>query len=638
MWVVLVVNILNEEFQRGRIFAVRKRLQETPAELSALFKDILRRDNKNMNELLLCIQWILYAKSPLKPEEFYYAVVAGLDPEPQDLSEWNTRNTMLDDMERFVSSSSKGLAEVTKPTKSKAGTVQFIHESVRDFLLKDGGIRELWPDLEGTFQSRSHDKLKECCYAYMKTDISEYVTFNEPLPKASCGEAKELRELLSMKFPFLQYATHNVLYHANTAATKLPQDAFLKTFDLKSWINLDNTFEIFEIRRHTPSASLLYILAESNFASLIHSMNRYDTRISFRGERYGSPLAAAIFNGHKEAAGALLPQIGDAALIESALLDISHKRNFKPRKGHTPLHWATQEGCTGMVQLLLLDQGINPDSGHADEHIGLPTPLCLASRCGHIEIVQLLLDRGADIEARDSNRYTPLCLASRWRHIKIVQLLLDRGADIEARASDNRTPLCLASWCGHIEIVQLLLDRGADIKARDSDRRTPLYLASSGGHIEIAQLLLDRGADIEARDSDNRTPLCLASRYGYIKIVQLLLDRGADTEARDSDNHTPLYLACGCRYIGIVQLLLDRGANIESRNNDGETPLHKAVCNNDFKTVQLLLDHGADVNVTGHGGSTPLWLAIHKGNEEMIQLLSSFKKDQEHNIPRASPT
>ncbi|KAI1824905.1 hypothetical protein F4861DRAFT_530659 [Xylaria intraflava] len=126
MWVVLVVNILNEEFQRGRIFAVKKRLQEIPAELSELFKDILRRDNKNMADLLLSIQWILYAKRPMKPEEFYYAVVAGLDPTQENLAQWDPNHITLDDMNTFVCSSSKGLAEVTK---SRARTVQFIHES-----------------------------------------------------------------------------------------------------------------------------------------------------------------------------------------------------------------------------------------------------------------------------------------------------------------------------------------------------------------------------------------------------------------------------------------------------------------------------------------------------------------------------
>lgn len=70
MWAILVVEILNEEFRQGRIFAVKKRLKEIPAKLSDLFEDILRRDSENTEELLLCLQWIIFARRPLKGEEF----------------------------------------------------------------------------------------------------------------------------------------------------------------------------------------------------------------------------------------------------------------------------------------------------------------------------------------------------------------------------------------------------------------------------------------------------------------------------------------------------------------------------------------------------------------------------------------
>ncbi|KAI3322855.1 hypothetical protein HD806DRAFT_523126 [Xylariaceae sp. AK1471] len=176
MWAVLVVNILNEEFERGRIFAVRKRLQETPAELN----------NKNMADLLLCIQWILYAKRPMRPEEFYYALVAGLDPGQENLAEWDPEIITTDDMNRFVSSSSKGLAEVTK---SKARTVQFIHESVRDFLLKDGGINDLWPNLEADFQSRSHDQLKQCFTFPLTKSFRKHLPIQQKLCDNKCQKS-----------------------------------------------------------------------------------------------------------------------------------------------------------------------------------------------------------------------------------------------------------------------------------------------------------------------------------------------------------------------------------------------------------------------------------------------------------------
>jgi hypothetical protein len=133
MWVVLVVDILNKEYRGGRIFDVRRRLDTIPTKLSDLFKEILWRDQKNLRDLQLCIQWIVFSKRPLKLEEYYFAAVSGLSP--GELREWDQEEVTREDMSKFVLSSSKGLAETTK---ARSPTVQFIHESVREFFLKDG--------------------------------------------------------------------------------------------------------------------------------------------------------------------------------------------------------------------------------------------------------------------------------------------------------------------------------------------------------------------------------------------------------------------------------------------------------------------------------------------------------------------
>ena len=99
------------------------------------------RDGQNVQELLLCIQWILHPKTPLKREEFYFAVLSGQDP--QSLNVWDADEVTLQDMERYILDSSKGLAEMTR-SKSNP-TVQFIHESVREFLLKENALVGLWP-------------------------------------------------------------------------------------------------------------------------------------------------------------------------------------------------------------------------------------------------------------------------------------------------------------------------------------------------------------------------------------------------------------------------------------------------------------------------------------------------------------
>ncbi|KAI0545354.1 hypothetical protein F4679DRAFT_478587 [Xylaria curta] len=196
MWVVLVVNMLNREHQRGRIFAIKKRLNEIPDKLSELFKDMLNRDNENMNEFKLSIQWILFAREPLNPAEYYYALLSGFH-ERSELGMWDDHEMTIENMAQYVLTSSKGLAEVTKlssprhqvrelgehsgfpeaPDTSdldfyKSLRVQFIHESVQDFLLKDGGINEIWPNLSADFPSYSHDRLKQCCHTYIEAMAS----------------------------------------------------------------------------------------------------------------------------------------------------------------------------------------------------------------------------------------------------------------------------------------------------------------------------------------------------------------------------------------------------------------------------------------------------------------------------------
>ena len=126
MWVVLVVEMLNKEYDGGRIHALRKRLMNIPGDLHELFRDILTRDERHRNELLLCIQWVLFSRRPLTPGELYYAILSGLGSNViEDLAAEDIEIT-AEDVQRFILDCSKGLVEVVS---SKSSIVQFIHES-----------------------------------------------------------------------------------------------------------------------------------------------------------------------------------------------------------------------------------------------------------------------------------------------------------------------------------------------------------------------------------------------------------------------------------------------------------------------------------------------------------------------------
>ncbi|XP_043400533.1 ankyrin repeat domain-containing protein 17 isoform X7 [Chelonia mydas] len=288
------------------------------------------------------------------------------------------------------------------------------------------------------------------------------------------------------------------------------------------------------------------------------------------------------------------------------------------------------------------------------------TALTLACAGGHEELVQTLLERGANIEHRDKKGFTPLILAATAGHVGVVEILLDNGADIEAQSERTKdTPLSLACSGGRQEVVELLLARGANKEHRNVSDYTPLSLAASGGYVNIIKILLSAGAEINSRTGSKLgiSPLMLAAMNGHTAAVKLLLDMGSDINAQiETNRNTALTLACFQGRTEVVSLLLDRKANVEHRAKTGLTPLMEAASGGYAEVGRVLLDKGADVNAPpvpssrdtaltiaadkGHykfcellisrgahidvrnkKGNTPLWLAANGGHLDVVQLL-----------------
>ena len=361
LWVALVIQILNREYSRGRVNALRDRLKDIPPGLDELFEMILTRDCENMQELQLCIQWVLFAVRPLKPQELYFAVHFGAG---QSIPiSWDIYSISLNDINRFVQSSSKGLAEVSK---SKKPTVQFIHESVRDFLFKDGK-RKLWPTLAEQFVGRSHDILKNCCLAQI--DASRDINVLTDAGQKDSQALKDLRQAIRSEYPFLEYATMNALVHSNQAqSVGVAQNTFVTAFPLQHWIKLSNVFEEYQVRRYTNEASLLYILAERNLASLIEVHPHAHDHFDIHGERYGYPfIAAAVLRNEdavRELVRAVLPdQPGALSHLRSNLDRLPHGRDFQPPKSHRLFSFLADFGHVGILRYFLDKNSIDLESG-----------------------------------------------------------------------------------------------------------------------------------------------------------------------------------------------------------------------------------------------------------------------------------
>ncbi|KRT80913.1 Ankyrin repeat-containing protein, partial [Oryctes borbonicus] len=268
--------------------------------------------------------------------------------------------------------------------------------------------------------------------------------------------------------------------------------------------------------------------------------------------------------------------------------------------------------------------GMDVDSETESNH---DTALTLACAGGHEELVELLLQRGADIEHRDKKGFTPLILAATAGHEKVVEILLNHNADIEAQSERTKdTPLSLACSGGRYEVVELLLNRNANKEHRNVSDYTPLSLAASGGYVNIIKLLLNHGAEINSRTGSKLgiSPLMLAAMNGHTAAVKLLLDMGSDINAQiETNRNTALTLACFQGRHEVVSLLLDRKANVEHRAKTGLTPLMEAASGGYVEVGRVLLDKGADVNATPVPSSrdTALTIAADKGHVRFVELL-----------------
>lgn len=339
------------------------------------------------------------------------------------------------------------------------------------------------------------------------------------------------------------------------------------------------------------------------------------------------------------------------------LLDIGADLEVNDSRGRTVLHQAVCENNSFAVKLLL-EKNAYVDCQDNEGKTPLQSTVCIGNMKiaklllqagadatlednGSYNAVDLagifdegrlmmLLLRNVAPSFTFNDKQTALHLAANHGDTKTVIVLLDKGADIEARDHTQSTALHQATGCGHCEVVRLLLERGAEVDSQDNEGLTPLHtllMGPAAGLVEsrkdIFDALLEKGADTNLQDNSGASAIDYIIDSGFVRVfrdhgglyfLEKLLTRACTNFRTNKTRRTTLHLAAEDASGAFVKNLLDDGADIAEEDIYGWNALHFAAkWPSDYAKIQLLLARGADIAVQTNDGQTATDIAHRHG-------------------------
>lgn len=388
---------------------------------------------------------------------------------------------------------------------------------------------------------------------------------------------------------------------------------------------------------HKPSS--LHLTAYWGLPQVTRALIRRGADVHATDVQKRSPLFCAALNGHGDVAYALLDEgavinvkdVVDATPSHAAVIndhiDISRlfllrgaDPNALDKDGSSPMSLAASNGNLSMMDLLFQKGAI---AGKTDRR-GV-APLEIASRGGHLAAIQWLLMRGIEIDSTD---VFPLIEATYANHPQIVRILLDAGAPIDAIDGLGHTALCVAIKQKNSNLIERLVLRGADVDMHGTgfENECPLQMAIRAGDAPSVKLLINNGARVDVSGEEIGTVLQLAVFYRNSDIVRMILSKSHSSDIildKGIFGASPLHLAVQLKDIVILSLLLNHRSlchrskwensttsDLDTANKFRITPLHQAVYLSWKSGIKALIDKGADPKQLDLYGQTCLDWAL----------------------------
>jgi len=322
--------------------------------------------------------------------------------------------------------------------------------------------------------------------------------------------------------------------------------------------------------------------SKNGHVEVLQRLIALDANVDSRDEKGWSSLTYAVYNGDEE-----------TTLV---LLDSGAWINTEDEDKRIPLEWAVLEGHDEVAKLLLSrgsKVGNAIEFARQNNNKEMEQLLTLQKEkeqdsenfdCSHLsglinndnqEKIQMIIEQDLMVvDPGDIRCLYALMAAAKKGNMQMIDVLLEKGIDVNAEDADGESPLIEAAAKGQKEAVELLTTNGADL---DGFGSSALVAAAMNGQVEVVEFLLSLAVDINARGRSGRTagriPLCEAARAGQIDMVKLLLTRGAVINSDNNDGKTALMTAALGGRTEMVRLLLSKGADIDLQDRDGNTAL-----------------------------------------------------------------
>lgn len=240
-------------------------------------------------------------------------------------------------------------------------------------------------------------------------------------------------------------------------------------------------------------------------------------------------------------------------------------------------------------------------------------PIVEASRLGFYDIIQLLVEKGANVDDKSEQNAAPCILIAAGKgHVKVVEYLISKGADVNSKNATNDTPLMMASYNGYKDMVEFLLLKGANPDLKNNDKKDAKFYAESNGYKEIVEVI----------DKNRIERFVRVAEDGNIDLLKAELLSGLSIDSINSEGKTALIASSEKNLKKIVDYLLKKGANVNIKDNSGQSALYIAVINGNKDIVTLLIKANADINVINKDDKSLLDLATEKGYKDIIKLLN----------------